>query len=240
MLERRVHSRRTDAIRTDRRHHVITPPQPEPTKKPFWKKPWVLILVGILILGALGKACSGGGSENAANNSTPAAQDSAASAGAESANAEKPSPSSEAEKKEPDAEADAQVAVGQEFTIDDWSVTIVSVGEPVAQVGNEFLNTQAKGVFVPVTVTAQNVGKEARYFFADNFKLLDDQEREFKYSSEATLYGATDGSAPILDEVNPGTAVEGTLYFDVPADANLTSAKVEGKFFTKAVIVSLK
>ena len=132
------------------------------------------------------------------------------------------------------------MAVGQEFTIDDWSVTIVSVGEPVAQVGNEFLNTQAKGVFVPVTVTAQNVGKEARYFIADNFKLLDDQEREFKYSSEATLYGATDGSAPILDEVNPGTAVEGTLYFDVPADANLTSAKVEGKFFTKAVIVSLK
>lgn len=59
---------------------------------------------------------------------------------------------------------------------------------------------------MPVTVTAQDVGKEARYFFADNSDLLDDQEREFKYSSEATIYGNADGSAPILDDETRKTA----------------------------------
>ncbi len=178
-------------------------------------------------MGALGKAFVGQGSGTKASDGADTKADTATTAEA----------SSEETKKD---DADAPVALGQEFTIDDWSVTILSVGEPVAQVGNDFLNAQAKGVFVPVSITASNTGKDASYFSAGQFKLLDDQDREFEYSSEATIYGSGEGSAPIFDKVNPGTTVEGTIYFDVPADANLASLKVEGGFLTKPVIVSLK
>ncbi len=117
-------------------------------------------------------------------------------------------------------------------------MTVLEVGAPVTQLGDEYFNTTAKGTFVPIKISVENIGKKAETFWASNFKLIDDQEREFEYSSDAMIYAKD--SASILEEINPGTVLEGALYFDVPADANIVRAKIEGNLLTDAIFVELK
>lgn len=213
-------------------------------KKPIWKRPWFIGIAAVVAFVIIGGAL-GGDDEPAATNpeatatravdeaeTTPAAETEAAQATEEAAVVEEETSAPD------DGAAESEtVAIGQPFTIDDWEVTINAVGEPVSEVGNEYLNTKAQGQFVPVTITAKNVGKEATWFFADRFKMLDDQDREFSYSSDATIYGAEEGAVSFMDEINPGNAVTGPIYFDVAADATITSVVVEGGLFTEPVVV---
>lgn len=240
------------------------PNQPQ-AKKPFWKRTWFIIIAGLFGLGFLVNLLGGGSdADEAAPASDPVATDSVeasddtpeASTDAAATTAEDPGTSDEAAPAEEAAESDASqeeadespaagaeedtsVALGQEFTIDDWAVTIVGVGEPVNTIGDEFLSTEAQGQFLPVEISARNVGTEENTFFADSFKLVDDKQREFSYSSDATFYGASEGAVSFLDSINPGNTLAGKLYFDVPTDATVTAVKVEGGWFTEPVSVAI-
>lgn len=110
---------------------AVTPAQSSVEKKLFWKKTWFLVLAGIVILGVIAQAFGGG---NTSTSSTSTSTSSATST------EESTTSTKEAETKAADSKNET-VSLGQEFTAGDWGVTVVSVGEPVSQVGNEFLNT---------------------------------------------------------------------------------------------------
>jgi hypothetical protein len=57
--------------------------------------------------------------------------------------------------------------------------------------------------------------------FADNQYAFDSKGRKFSANSMASL--ADESSQVLWEEINPGNAVKGTVYFDVPKGGKLTS-----------------
>lgn len=215
--------------------------QSEPkSKKPFFKRAWFWLLVIVIVIIA---AVSGGGEdEDEATGADVEDQTPEQQSEQEEAAADEGEPAAEEEaapEEEEEAEGGDTFAVGDQFAVNDWSITITGVGERTDTIGDEFLNTQAQGEFMPVDLVVTNDGDSASYFFASDFVAVDDQDREFNYSSDATLYGAADGAVSLLDEINPGNSIEGRLYFDVPADAQVTALDINSGFLSDPVRVSL-
>lgn len=140
---------------------------------------------------------------------------------------------------ESEADGGENFTTGDEFEVNDWIVMITGVSDRSTSIGDEFFNTQAQGEYIPIDLVVTNGGDSAAYFFAGNFVAVDDQDREFSYSSEATFYGASDGAISILDQINPGNSIEGRLYFDVPSDAKITHLEINAGFLSAPVRVSL-
>src|SRR3954447_9773107 len=57
------------------------PQPPAPTKKPFFKKPWFLVLAGLTVIGIISSAISGGKGGPSATPSSDASTDASAPAG---------------------------------------------------------------------------------------------------------------------------------------------------------------
>jgi hypothetical protein len=120
-------------------------------------------------------------------------------------------------------------------------VKIVVEGfESKDQVGdNQFSKKQAQGVFKIVKVTLTNNQKDAITIDANSFKLIDDQKREFSYSSEAQF--ALESSVGdkkesfLLKKMNPGLSATGYVVFDVPKDAKNFVLEAKGGFTGKKI-----
>ncbi|MCH8561100.1 MULTISPECIES: DUF4352 domain-containing protein [unclassified Nesterenkonia] len=217
--------------------------QSEPKKKkPFFKRVWFWLLVIVIVIIA---AVSGGGEDEDeatgadVEDQTPEQQSEQEEAPAEEEEAAPAEEEEAAPAEEEEAEGGDTFSIGDQFAVNDWSITITGVGERTDTIGDEFLNTQAQGEFLPVDLIVTNDGDSASYFFASDFVAVDDQDREFNYSSDATLYGAADGAVSLLDEINPGNSIEGRLYFDVPADAEVSALDINAGFLSDPVRVSL-
>lgn len=213
------------------------PPAPK-AKKPFFKRVWfwVLVVIAVLVAANLGN----GGDNPGTTADEPTTAQASEEAVADDAADDAEGAATGAEDVVAEDEAEITAGIGDTVTIDDWSVVVTGVDAPVASVGNDFLNTEAQGEFIPVHITVTNEGKQAEYFFADNFVLVDDQGREFSYSTDATIYGAADGAVSLLDEINPGNTIEGVLYYDAPVGTNIVEMKVSGGLFTAPVTIALQ
>lgn len=216
-------------------------------KKPFYKRIWVWLVAGVIAIAAVNAA---GDDDEAAVADTPDQEadeagnaDDSDAAAEDAAQDEAAEDEAAAEAEEPAADEDADggesFGVGDSFAVNDWSITINSVGERTPTIGDEFLNTEAQGEFLPVDLTVTNDGSSGSHFFASDFVAVDDQDREFNYSSDATIYGASDGAVSLLDEINPGNSIEGTLYFDVPEGTDITALDINAGFLSDPVRVSL-
>lgn len=106
------------------------------------------------------------------------------------------------------------------------------------RVGNQFLNKTAQGQYCLLSVNVKNIGSEAQTLFGDNQKLFDSQGREFSSDSEAAIYA--EDSKSIFEEINPGNAVDGQIYFDIPKDAAPAKVELHDSAFSGGVTVNLK
>ncbi|MDY0855516.1 DUF4352 domain-containing protein [Bacillus thuringiensis] len=116
-------------------------------------------------------------------------------------------------------------------------ITVGSV-ESVDSVGGEYLNEKAKGIFKVVEISITNNQKDAITVDANSFKLMDNQDREFKYSTQAqTAYdiGNSGKSDFFLKQLNPGLTQTGKIIFDVPADAQGLILKARGGMMGKEI-----
>ena len=75
-----------------------------------------------------------------------------------------------------------------------------------------FLNSEANGEFIILSVTIKNIGNEGDYI-NDEIYLVDEQGREFSQDSEVSYY--LDDSFG-YDELNPSLSQSGSMAFDVP------------------------
>lgn len=100
------------------------------------------------------------------------------------------------------------------------------------------LRKTAQGQFCLMTLSVKNIGNEQQYFSDSDQKLLNAEGQQFSPDSTATLYNSNNQDV-WLAQINPGNSVEGTLVFDVPADAKITQAQLHDSAFSGGVKVSL-
>ncbi|MGJ7439979.1 DUF4190 domain-containing protein [Aquipuribacter sp. MA13-6] len=127
------------------------------------------------------------------------------------------------------------VALGEPATVDGVTFTVTSEDCGETTVGQEFLETEAQGVFCLFGVTVANGGNEPLFFDSSNVTgYIGDTE--YGSDSEATIY--LEDNDAFLEEINPGNTIEATVVFDVPADTLLERLELSPGFlsFDKAVV----
>lgn len=188
--------------------------------RPWYRKKRFLVPLGLILLVAVGSSLGG---EDA---TTPdGASDSAATRTA-------PATGSETDEPAPTTGIGAPARDGS------FEFTLSSVDCGQSTVGGEFIQEEAQGQFCLLEVSVTNIGDEAQFLFADNQYLYDGQDRRFSADSAATF--ATDpDNGLLLDEINPGNNLTGTIVFDVPADATPVRAELHDSAFSSGVEIDL-
>lgn len=118
--------------------------------------------------------------------------------------------------------------VGEEVVVGKLTYKVNKV-EKTQQVGDQYLNKKANGVFLVINVTVINKDKEARMIDTNMFKLAQG-ETKYDPSSEASIYANNDNQF-FLQNVNPNISATGDVIFDIPADANGLKLIVQNNFF---------
>lgn len=84
-------------------------------------------------------------------------------------------------------------------------------------IGNEFLNQQADGIYLLVTLSIKNISNESRTLDNSLFKLTDDQGTEYESSTDgSTALEFSGGKSIFLKQCQPNITTRGTLVFEVP------------------------
>lgn len=165
---------------------------------------WALIIIGVLILIGACSAMFGGDSSST---DSGASEDSA---------------STTSEQSEDTDDEDA-VGIGEETTAGDLSIRVSEVTNQET-VGNEYLNSTAgSGNYLLANVEVKNNGNEAIMVDSNNFKLIDG-EKTYEADGEATIYANEDDSSSfLLNNLNPDSATDGVVVFDIPAETSSSS-----------------
>ncbi|MCF8569337.1 DUF4352 domain-containing protein [Gordonia sp. HY002] len=200
-------------------------PYTPPVKKKTKKWPWILGAIVVLII--IIAATSGGGEDSSSAGDTANAVD-AVDAGTGAGNEEQTDNGSDA------AAMNTPVRDGKfEFVVTDVESGLSEVGD------NPYLNEQAQGQFVVVSLTVKNIGDKAQSFSPGDQKLKDSQGREFE--TDTTAQVALGGSdIAIWDSINPGNTVSIKLVFDMPKNAKPASMELHDSMFSDGADVSLK
>jgi len=199
----------------------------------------VLTGLGIVVLLAIVGAALGGGGEDdpattaAVDASAGEAPEGDAAAGGSEKVEEAPA---EEEPAEP-VEQPALPGVGDAVRDGKFEFTVTKVETGVESVGDEFLSQEAQGQYVLVHMTVENIGDEAQMFDGSNQELTDTEGRTHQSDGSAAIYLGDANS--FLTDINPGNSVEGTVVFDIPADATPASLALHDSFFSGGVDVAL-
>lgn len=118
-----------------------------------------------------------------------------------------------------------------------FEFTVTGVEPGVARVGDDMFGQDAQGQFLLVHVTVTNIGDEAQYFDGSSQKLTDTQGRTHSADTGAAIY--LGDAQSFLNQINPGNSVQGTVVFDVPADAAPASVALHDSPFSGGVEVTL-
>ncbi|MCU4759360.1 DUF4352 domain-containing protein [Bacillus cereus] len=175
--------------------------------------------IGLIVLGAIAAALGGGDDKKETTSSEPKQETQAPAA--------KEEPKKEEPKKELSKEGESskvKIAVGSVESTD--------------SVGGEYLKEKAQGVFKVVEITITNNQKDAITVDANSFKLVDNKDREFTYSTQAqTAFDVGNGGSSdfFLKQLNPGLSQTGKIIYDVPADAQGLVLKARGGMMGKEI-----
>lgn len=194
-------------------------------KKPFYKRVWFIVLVGLFVIGGL-QSVLGGGS----NSSTSSSQDTSTTT----------QTTTEASASSSEKSEEVTYSIGQEVPVGDV-VYIVNSKEVNTNVGGEFGKT-ANGIFLVLNVTVKNNGKEAITVTDDFFTLLKG-DVEYKSDSTAGIYANQDANF-FLTEVNPENSVTGNVVFDITEetsnDPSIQLRVQTGYFGTETGVINLQ
>jgi hypothetical protein len=209
------------------------PPPPPPRKKS--NAPLILVIIGVVLLFLFGGCAaivavlgSGGTSAGA-----PAERVDAGTDADTGVNRTDPPRKSEQPRKkavEPKAAGIGSVVKDGQFA---FKVTKL---ERQARVGNEFLGTDAQGVFLVVHITVKNIGDEAQTF-TGAAQTLHADGKEFDADGGATIY--MEDSKSLYENINPGNSVDGVVLFDIPKDLRPGEIELHDSLFSEGVTVKL-
>jgi len=209
--------------------------------RPWFRKKRVLIPAGLLALVVFGSALSGGGGTEGTDAAPVAAESSTSAPAAKVAprpTAKVPTTAAPATNAPAAKPAPPKSQVGKPVRDGKFAFTVRSVKCGIAVVGdNPYLQVKAQGQFCAVQLTVENIGDEPQSMFADNQYAFDTKGRKFSANSMASM--ADESSQVLWEEINPGNAVKGKVYFDLPKGAKLTSLELHDSAFSGGVKVRL-
>jgi hypothetical protein len=111
-----------------------------------------------------------------------------------------------------------EARLGQLVRIGDLTYNLTAI-ELFKYVGGAYFGLEPDGVFLVLTLTAQNDGKSAQYITATDFEVVDSQGRRYDADTSASIYMSQMGyDAFVFDKLNPGLKTRGSIAFDIPAD----------------------
>ncbi len=209
-------------------------PTPAPAEQP--RRSWfarhkILTAIGVVVLVAVVGSALGGGDDDAPTTADTAAPADAVPGGEET-------PAAPAAPEEPEAPAEQPAAgVGTPVRDGKFEFTVTSVAPGVARVGDDLFGEDAQGQFLLVHLRVTNIGDEAQMFDGSSQKLLDTAGRTHSADTAAAIYVGDSNS--FLNQINPGNSVDGTVVFDIPADAAPASLELHDSAFSGGVTVAL-
>jgi hypothetical protein len=201
----------------------MSQPVPDPAPAPQPRRSWfarhkILTTLGAVVVVVVVASALGGRGDDA----PPASP--AASAPAGDAPAE-------------ESPASAAAGIGTPVRDGKFEFTVTGVEPGVARIGDDMFGQDAQGQFLLVHVTVTNIGEEAQYFDGSSQKLTDAQGRTHSADTGAAIY--LGDAQSFLNQINPGNSVQGTVVFDVPADAAPASVELHDSPFSGGVEVTL-
>ncbi|OLT54629.1 DUF4352 domain-containing protein [Cellulosimicrobium sp. CUA-896] len=212
------------------------PGVPTPPRKSWFARHKILTGLGVVVLLAIiGGALGGGGEDEPAT--TAAVAGAPAADGPSDGAADTAEPAPEAPAEEPAPEEPAAPGIGTPVRDGKFEFTVTSVETGVATVGDEFLNQQAQGQYVLVHMAVTNIGTEAQMFDGSSQELTDTAGRTHSADTSAAIYLGDANS--FLTDINPGNSVDGTVVFDIPADAVPATIDLHDSMFSGGVEVAL-
>ncbi|WP_251149785.1 DUF4352 domain-containing protein [Cellulosimicrobium sp. Marseille-Q4280] len=215
------------------------PGVPTPPRRSWFARHKILTGLGVVVLVAIIGGALGGGGEDEPT-ATAVANEAPAESAAPEGEAPEPAPEEPAEEapaEEPAPEVPATPGIGTAVRDGKFEFTVTSVETGVPSVGDEFLSEQAQGQYVLVHMTVTNIGDEAQMFDGSSQELTDTVGRTHSSDGSAAIYLGDANS--FLTDINPGNSVEGTVVFDIPADAVPASIDLHDSFFSGGVEVAL-
>ena len=202
-------------------------------------------VLGVVAVGVVAGAVGGGEegddrqvADEPSTSSSSAPAPAAAGAGDAEEVAEGSGEVEEAAQVEEVAEEPALPGIGEATTAGDLAVTVTGIETGLTQVGSDMFGAQAQGQYVLMHVTITNVGNESATFWESDATLVDDQGRVHDTSSDSIYLEGETGW--LLTEINPGNTAEGTLLFDIPADAVPDLARFSPGLFSDDVDIVLR
>ncbi|MBO0898947.1 DUF4352 domain-containing protein [Cellulomonas sp. zg-ZUI199] len=214
---------------------TTTPAAAPAPKRSWFARHKVLTTLGAVVL-VVGVAGALGGGDDDTAGSASSGSSSAADVGAvapaagEAAADEAPAP-------EPAAEEPAAAGIGTPVRDGKFEFTVTAIEPGVARIGSDVLGKDAQGQFTLVHVTVTNIGDEAQYFDGSSQKLVDAQGRTHSADTSAAIY--LGDAESFLNQINPGNSVQGTVVFDLPADATPASLELHDSMFSGGVTVTV-
>jgi hypothetical protein len=156
------------------------------------------------------------------------------------------SPQEKESKPEVKAEQPPRPQLGEPFQLGNFAYTIDKL-EAVKSIGNRFLKRKAGegAIFLVVSYTIENLGKETETVMSDDFKIVDNLERTFRPSSKANtaLTMLSDSKDYILSEIQPGIKRKTLTAFEIPLSSAQEGVRLiipeKGLFGTKRVEIPL-
>jgi hypothetical protein len=116
-----------------------------------------------------------------------------------------------------------------------FEFVVIEVEAGADRIGEGILEEEAQGQFILVRVEVENIGDQAQYLSASDQYLYDADGRQ--YSASNTAWAAID--SPLLEQINPGNSIQGTLVFDVPENMQPVSIELHDSPFSDGVLVTL-
>jgi hypothetical protein len=104
-------------------------------------------------------------------------------------------------------------------------------------IGEAALSKTAQGTFCIVSLTVKNIGNEAQLLDASSQKALDAAGKEYSADSSAAMY--LGDSNTFLNQLNPGSTVNGQMVYDVPVGTQLTKLELHDSPFSGGVTVTI-
>ena len=184
--------------------------------RPFYKKKRFILLAVIALVAVIAIATSGGESGSSSSSSDGG---SPPTGGGSSEN--------------------TGTAVGLNQPTQDGKFEFTVTGLDCSQntIGEAPVTKTAQGTFCLVSLTVKNIGNEAQLLDASSQKALDAAGKEYSADSSAAMY--LGDTSTFLNQLNPGSTVNGQIAYDVPVGTQLTALELHDSPFSGGVTVNL-
>lgn len=185
----------------------------------------IKIILGIFVLFFIVALLGSGGDNTSDDNTSNQVQEPATTSDSD------PATTSEAAA-EPTPET---YKVGDRVVVGDRAYTITDI-RTASSVGADYTKKEATGMYVIVTMTIENIGKDSATMSSSDVKIIDSDGRTFESDSNAWI--ALENNI-LLKQIQPGLPVTGETIFDVPKGITCNLQVSEGGWGTDTKLISL-